>query len=98
MKQYLANPVVKHILMCTQHYRIIKFPVLQCPGDFPGSLDCEESSCNAGNLGLSAGLGRCLGEGNGYPLQYSCLENSMNRGDWQDPVHGVTKSWMRLSD
>ena len=46
---------------------------------------------NAGNLGSISGLGRCPGEGNGYPLQYSCLENPMNRGAWQATVHGVAK-------
>ena len=48
---------------------------------------------NAGDLGLIPGLGRSPGEGNGYPLQYSCLENSMGRGTWWATVHGVTKSW-----
>ena len=42
------------------------------------------------------GLGRSTGKGNGNPLQYSCLENSMDRGAWQARVHGVTKSWTRL--
>ena len=45
--------------------------------------------CNAGDLGLIPGLGRSLGEGNGYPLQYSGLENPMDRGPWQVTVHGV---------
>ena len=44
------------------------------------------------------GLGRSPGEGNGYPLQYSCLENSKDRGAWQATVHGVTKSWTQLRD
>ena len=44
--------------------------------DFPGGLDDKESTCNAGDLGLIPGLGRSPGEGNGKPLQYSCLENS----------------------
>ena len=47
---------------------------------------------NAGDEGLIPGLERSLGEGNGNPLQYSCLENSMDRGVWQSIVHGVTKS------
>ena len=51
-----------------------------------------------GDLGSIPELGRSLGEGNGYPLQYSCLENSMDRGAWQATVHGVTKSWIQLSD
>ena len=46
---------------------------------------------NVGNLGLIPGLGRSLGEGNSYPLQYFCLENSMNRGAWWATVHGVTE-------
>ena len=48
----------------------------------PGGSDGKESTCNAGKLGLIPGLGRSPGEGNGYPLQYSCLENSMDRGAW----------------
>ena len=47
---------------------------------FPGGSDSKESVCNAGYLGLMPGLGRYPGEGNGNPRQYSCLENSMNRG------------------
>ena len=58
----------------------------------------KEFACNAGDLGLIPGLGRSPGEGNGYPLQYSCLENPMDRGAWQATVHGVTKSWTQLSD
>ena len=48
--------------------------------DFPGGSDGKESACNAGDLGLILWLGRCPGEGKGYPLQYSCLENYMDRG------------------
>ena len=48
--------------------------------------------------GLIPGLGRFPGEGNGNLLQYACLENSMDRGDWQVIVHGVAKSWTQLSD
>ena len=55
---------------------------------FPGGSDSKESTCNAGDLGLIPGLGRCPGEGNGYPPQYSGLENSMDC-----KVHGVEKSW-----
>ena len=53
----------------------------------------EESACNAGDLGLIPGLGRSPGEGDGYPLQYSSLENSRDRGPWEATVHGVAKSW-----
>ena len=54
--------------------------------------DSKESACNAGDLDLIPGWGGSPGEGNGYPLQYSCLENSMDRGTWQATVHGVTES------
>ena len=64
---------------------------------FPGGSDGKESACNAGELGLIPGLGRSPGGGNGNPLQYSCLENSMDRGAWQVTVQGVAKSWTRLS-
>ena len=64
---------------------------------FPGGTDGKESACNVGDLGLIPGLGRSTGEGNGNPLQYSCLENSMDKGAWQSTAHGVTKSWTRLS-
>ena len=47
----------------------------------------KESACNAGDPGLTPGSGRSPGEGNGNPLQYSCLENSMDRGAWQATVH-----------
>ena len=52
---------------------------------------------DARDVGLIPGLGRFPGGGNGNPLQYSCLENSMDRGAWWDTVHGVTKSWTQLS-
>ena len=57
----------------------------------PGSSDGKESACSAGDLGLIPGLGRFPGEGNGNPLQYSCLENLMDRGAWWITVHGVAK-------
>ena len=56
----------------------------------------RESACNAGDLGLIPGSGRSPGEGNGYPLQYSCLKNPMDRGAWQSMVYRVKKSWTRL--
>jgi len=65
---------------------------------FPGSLDCKASAYNVGDPDSIPGLGRCPGEGNGNPLQYSCLENSMDRGVWWALVHGVAKSQTRLSD
>ena len=58
--------------------------------ELPWWLCDKESACNAGDLGLIPGLGRSLRERNGYPPQYSCLENSIDRGAWQATVHGVT--------
>ena len=55
---------------------------------FPGGSDGKESACNAGDPDSIPRLGRPLGEENGNPLQYSCLENSMDRGAWQAIVHG----------
>ena len=65
---------------------------------FPGGSDGKESPCKAGDQGLIPGWGRSPGEGKGYPLQYSCLENSMHRGAWQAIVHRVAMSQTRLSD
>ena len=59
---------------------------------FPGGSDSKESVCNVGAPGSIPGLGRSPGEGNGNPLQYSCLENPMDRGAWWATVHGVAKS------
>ena len=60
---------------------------------FPGGSDSKESARNAGDLDSIPGSGRSPGEENGYPPQYSSLENPMDRGAWQATVHGVTKSW-----
>ena len=65
---------------------------------FPGSSDGKESACNAGGLGPIPGSGVFLGEGNGNPLQYSCLGSPMDKGAWQAIVHGVAKSQTQLSD
>ena len=68
---------------------------------FPGSSvvkNLPASAGDAGDKGLILGLGRSLREGNDNPLQYSCLENSMNRGAWWTSPSGVTKSWTQLSD
>ena len=65
---------------------------------FPGGSDGKESTHNAGDLGSIPESGRSPGEGNGYPLQFFCLENFMDRGTWQAPVLGVTKSRTQLSD
>ena len=59
---------------------------------FPGGSEVKASARNAGDLGSIPGLGRSPGEGNGNPLQYSCLKNPMDGGAWWATVHGVTKS------
>ena len=64
----------------------------------PGGSEANESACNAGDLGAIPGSGRFPGEGNGNPLQYSYLENSMDRGAWWATVHGGAKSRTRLSE
>ena len=58
---------------------------------FPGGSEDKASACNAGDPSSIPGLGRSPGEGNGNPLQYSCLENPMDRGTWQATIHGVSR-------
>ena len=65
---------------------------------FPGGSEDKASACNAGDPGSIPGLGRYPGEGNGNPLQYSRLENPMDRGAWQATVQEITKSRTQLSD
>ena len=65
---------------------------------FLGGSEVKASACNVGDLGSIPGSGRSPGEGNGNPLQYSCLENPMDGGAWWATVHGVAKSRTQLSD
>ena len=67
---------------------------------FPGGTSVKNPPADAGNagdVGLISGSGRSPGGGNGNPLKYSCLENPIGRGAWWATVHGITKSWTRLS-
>ena len=75
-------------------------PTMDCRGrrGFPGGSDDKESTCNAGDMGSIPETGLSPGEGNGNPLQYSCLGNTMDRGAWHAIVHGAPKSQTRLSD
>ena len=73
------------------HFFVICYEPFLCM-DFPGSSDSKESACNAGDPSLITGLGRSPGEGNGYPLQYSDLETSTDRGAWQATVDGFAES------
>ena len=65
---------------------VLKMVLVSVEYCFCGGSNGKESACNAGNLGLIPGLGRSPGEGNGYSLHYSCLENSMDRGTWRATV------------
>ena len=64
----------------------------------PGGSDGKESACGGGDPGSIPGLGRSPEGGNGNPLQYSCLEDPMNRGPWRATVRGIAKSQTQLSD
>ena len=89
MKQYLYRPNLKII---NYIYEI---------GDSPGDIVVKNLPANAGNTrdaGLIPGSGRFPGGGHGNPLQYSCLENPMDRRAWRATVHGVAKNWTRMSD
>ena len=76
----------------------LKLQADSLPSELPASLDDRESVCNAGDPDSIPGLGRSPGERNDKILQYSCLENSVDRGAWQAAVHGVTKSRTRLTN
>ena len=75
---------------------VLPLPYLKSAGENHGQKlvteASKESVCNAGVMGLVPGWGRSSGEGNGYPLQYSCLENHKDRGAWQAIVHSIAKS------
>ena len=73
------------------------FPLKSQKG-FPGGSEVKASACNAGDLGSIPESGRSPGEGNGNPLQYSCLENPMDGGAWWATVHWVAKSQILLSN
>ena len=77
-----------------------KIPRTEEPGrlGFYGGSEVKNPPAGAGNAGLISGLERSPGEGHGTSVQYSCLENSMDRGTWRASVHGVSKSRMRLSN
>ena len=82
-------PVPSDVAYC------LSSPVRSC---FPRGLDGKESACSVGDPASIPGLGRLPGEGNCYPLQYSCLENPMDRGAWWAIAHGAAKGWTQLSD
>ena len=88
-------------LVVSSNHLILCHPILLLPSilrSFPGDPGGKESAYNTGDPGSAPGLGRSSGEGNGNPLQYSCLENPMDRGARRPTVYGVTKSRTRLSN
>ena len=80
-----------------EHFVYIQLNYPGVSEGFSGSSDSKESAYNARAQGLIPGSGRSPGEGNGYILQYSCLENSMDRGAWGATVNGVAESRTQLS-
>ena len=83
--------------LCVKYYQLdLSFEFSCCLGHI--SSDVIKSTCNTEDPGLIPELGRSSGERNGYPLQYSCLENSMDRGTWWATVHSIAKSQTQLSD
>ena len=89
--KYIHNGAVSNIT----HSRTLapsQIETLYLFSTFPDGLGDKESACNAGDPGLIPGSRRSPGEGNGYPLQYSCLENSTDRGAWWAIAHELAKS------
>ena len=81
------NPTASYLTLDSFHFQERKLFMSY----FPGSSVGKDSACSAGDLGPIPGSERSPGEGNGYPLQCSCLENPMDRGAWQATVHGVAR-------
>ena len=97
-----GHPVPSPQLLLVAHLYLDKASLLLSPGlyslDFPGGSVVTNQLAIVGDMGSIHGSGRSLGEGNGNPLQYASLENSMDRGAWRATVHGVAKSQTWLSD
>ena len=87
ISQTKTNTILYHLHGVSQIYN----KLVNLSG-FPGGSYGKESACTAGDPGLIPESRRAPGEGNGYPLQYSCLENSKDKGSWGATIHGVTKS------
>ena len=98
MGQFLGKELLRRISfqVVGVHFKV-NF-ILYWNKGFPCSSVVKESAHRAGGRGSIPELGRSPGEGTGNPLQYPCLENLMDRGAWWAAVHGVAKSWARLSD
>ena len=93
----ISRRIFYHCGLKTQEWPARPLPLRICvwvKRAFPGGAEVKVSACSAGDLGSIPGSGRSPGEGNGNPLQYSCLENPMDGGAWWAIVHGVTESDM----
>ena len=91
-----ANLIFKFAQLNLKKKKIVLAAVLglkETFSRFSGSSDGRESACNEGDMGLIPESGRFPDEGNSSPCQYSCLENSADRGAWWAVVHGVATSW-----
>ena len=82
---------------CGNHFTVYTYIYYIIILELPCNSNGKELACNTGNLGSNPGSGRSSGEGNGNPLQHSCLENPMDREAWWATFHGVAKNWTRLS-
>ena len=103
LSEFWTDMCSRWLSPCDDSKRLCSLMIYCCISEidilgFPGGSDDKASVCNAGDLGSIPGLGRSPGQGNGSPLQYSCLENPMDRGAWPATVHGVAKSQTWLSD
>ena len=93
----LLNSYVQILTLNVTAFRNRAFKeIINVKWGFAGGSGGKESVCNAGDPGSTPGLGRSPGEQNGYPLQYSCLENPMDRGAWRATAPGVAECWPRL--
>ena len=93
----LENPMDRGAWQATVHAVAKSQTQLTRLSSSSSSSDGKVFACNVGDLGSVPGSGRPLGDGNGNPLQYFCLENPMDRGVWWATVHGVAKSWTQLT-
>ena len=89
---HISSQIAVVVIVFSDIYPSMEFLGHMVVLGFPGGSNGKESACSERDLGSIPGSGSSLGEGNGNPLHYSCLENSMDRGAWWAAVHGVAKS------